>query len=236
MKIWKIILICVVAFVVIASALGFGITWFINHPAAPTIDQTKKHIACIGDSITYGDGVRAHRDTQSYPAVLETLMGEEWQALNYGLNGRTAQNGLADSYAKESFYTMSREAKAEIYIIMLGTNDSKVGIWDETRYEKDLQALVMHYREAAPEAKVYLMQPPKAFPAVGGKVLYDIQNEIISGVQREIIARVAEECGVTVIDLYGITEDHPEWFADGIHPNYEGNTAIAAYIFDCIAE
>jgi lysophospholipase L1-like esterase len=30
--------------------------------------------------------------------------------------------------------------------------------------------------------------------------------------------------------LYAESESHPEWFADGVHPNAEGNRAIADFL------
>ena len=42
---------------------------------------------------------------------------------------------------------------------------------------------------------------------------------------------IAKEYSLQVIDLYTLTEGHPEWFADGVHPNQEGNARIAEYLF-----
>ena len=48
------------------------------------------------------------------------------------------------------------------------------------------------------------------------------------------IERVAEEAGATVIDLHALTAGHPEWLPDGIHPNEEGNEAIAELIAEVL--
>ena len=45
-----------------------------------------------------------------------------------------------------------------------------------------------------------------------------------------IIRRVAGRLGIRCFDLYAESESHPEWFADGVHPNVEGNRAIAEFI------
>lgn len=39
-----------------------------------------------------------------------------------------------------------------------------------------------------------------------------------------------------VIDLYTLTENHGDWFADGVHPNVEGYEQIAEYIYDVLKE
>ena len=81
-----------------------------------------------------------------------------------------------------------------------------------------------------------MMLPPKAF-VVDGKeeVGYDILNEHIIE-EQEILARTAARLNTPVIDLYAFTEEHPEWFPDGVHPNAEGNKAIAEHIYQCMFE
>ena len=41
---------------------------------------------------------------------------------------------------------------------------------------------------------------------------------------------------IVVIDLYSLTNNHPEWFSDGIHPNEEGNKIIANEIAKIISQ
>ena len=49
-----------------------------------------------------------------------------------------------------------------------------------------------------------------------------------------ICKAVSEKYGVPVIDLYAFTEHHPEYFLDGVHPNREGNRAIADYLLETL--
>lgn len=47
------------------------------------------------------------------------------------------------------------------------------------------------------------------------------------------IAETAETYDLTLVDIYGLTKDHPEWFLDdGIHLTDEGASAVA----DAVAE
>ncbi|MBR2792409.1 MAG: hypothetical protein IKE12_07105, partial [Erysipelotrichaceae bacterium] len=69
-----------------------------------------------------------------------------------------------------------------------------------------------------------------------GVVLFDIVPDNIDSQITDIVTRTAEKLGLQVIDLYGHTSGHPEWFADGVHPNAEGNRAIAEYIAENIKE
>lgn len=45
---------------------------------------------------------------------------------------------------------------------------------------------------------------------------------------------MAKTHNVPVIDLYRLTEKHPEYFEDGVHPNRPGNKVIAEYVFSQI--
>ena len=205
--------------------------WISFHPLAPKVNRNMPRIACIGDSITYGAGVEKMRGQRSYPALLEGLLGGRYQVLNYGLNGRTV---LADGnrpYTKEPFYALSRRCGAECFILMLGTNDTKPINWNAEAYEPELEAFVRSYLELPNHPKVFVMQPSRCFAVDGADgVAYEIRNEIIRDEVYPAVARVAERTGAGLIDLYRLTDGHPEYFDDGVHPNYKGNQEIARRI------
>lgn len=48
----------------------------------------KNHIkiACLGDSITYGENL-IHRALSCYPAQLQNMLGKGYEVRNYGRNG-----------------------------------------------------------------------------------------------------------------------------------------------------
>lgn len=207
-----------------------------ENPKAPTVEEGKKHIACIGDSITFGFGVPFTRNIQSYPAYLQVKfdeMSDDYQVLNYGLNNRTLNSTLDLAYQKDAFYQTSLEVAADAYIIMLGANDSKEYNWDANQYKQDLIDMIDAYKNANPMTAIFVVQPSKCFADKNGNVAYDIRNEIVENEIHSIIAEVGDESEVSVIDLYSYTKDHPEWFMDGVHPNAQGNKAIADYIYSC---
>ena len=204
------------------------------YPKAPRILNDSRHVVCIGDSITYGSGVILTRETEAWPALLEAELGENWQVLNYGLNGRTLLHDGDAPYIREGFWQKALNAEAEICIIMLGTNDSKPQNWDGHAgvYREDYLALITTYREKHPDTEIWLMQPPKCFPERStGRIVYNISDDNIREEICGIVAEVAEETRCGLINLYTLTEDHPEWFADGVHPNAEGNRHIAEEVF-----
>ncbi|MGN0399385.1 MAG: SGNH/GDSL hydrolase family protein, partial [Blautia sp.] len=129
----------------------------------------------------------------------------------------------------------SLKEKGDIYILMLGTNDSKTFNWNRQEYKKQLEIFVKRYMKVKENTQIFLVQPSKCFPEKGTeRVAFSIQNEVISTEIYDIIQQTGARLKVPVIDLYTFTENHPEWFMDGVHPNAEGNAAIAQYIKNCL--
>ena len=200
------------------------------HPKSPKPLQQKRRIACIGDSLTYGYGLMGAFRKYCFPAVLQELLGSEYQVMNFGFCDRTLQDGADRPFRQEKLYASSLAANPEIVVLMLGTNDAKPLNWNAVEYEEDLRSYIAVYHGLASAPKVILMQPPKAF-SIFGKTLDDIQNEVIKIELYEIIGRVGEETGCVVVDLYSLTEKHREWFADGLHLNRMGANAVAEELY-----
>lgn len=218
------------------TGLGALIGWKMEHPTIEKPKDGLKHIACVGDSITFGAGVARTRKTESYPAYLQALAGEEYQVLNYGFSGRTLLSDGDNPYTRERMHAASVMCKADKYILMLGTNDSKPYNWNKENFEREAAPFIEKYISMAGAENVYVMLPPKAFVVEGKEeVGYDILNEHIIE-ELDILARAAAKLNAPVIDLYTFTEEHPEWFPDGVHPNAEGNKAIAEHVYQCVFE
>lgn len=228
-KIAKMVIL-VVVLVLAAAALGvFAFVHKMLYPEVMVTGNGEKKVLCVGDSITYGQGVMKSRETESYPALLAGELGEDYQVLNYGLCNRTLLAEGEMPYVAEDFAAESLEEDADIVIIMLGTNDSKKKNWNAEKYEEEYINFVRSYQnmESAPE--VYVMMPPAVFAKVEDEG--DCDDTVVREEVVPIVSRVAEETGAGLIDLYSLTESHPEWFADGLHPNAEGNRAIAEAIY-----
>ena len=119
------ILIMVIAAILAAAIVLCGYTTF-RLPVGR--EEKKQHIACVGDSVTYGCTLPfffRHR----YPAVLQQMMGEDVQVAAFGVNDRTLQNTGNKPFRKEHAFRQSKEFLPETIIILLGTNDSKDNNW-----------------------------------------------------------------------------------------------------------
>ena len=195
-------------------------------------------IACVGDSLTYGviPNTAGKQTENPYPATLNALLGEGFDVQNFGKPGSSlTENGVC--YRNRDGYQLSLDAAAQMYIIMLGTNDSNPGNeWDAALFESDLTAMVDAYREVNPDAVICLVAPPEVFPdeSTGECAMNEdlLRNEL-----RAIVESVAQEKDAKFIDLFAATEDHPEWIgADGIHFLDEGYVQVGQIIYDNIQE
>ena len=227
MKAWKIVLISLAAIVLLVAIIGGIVIGSIVYPQPLVSGEGDRRIVCVGDSITYAQGVMGSREKDSFTAILSTLV-EDSTVVNYGLPNRTLLSTGNMPYTSESHYKKSLAEDADVVIIMLGSNDSKGINWNAERFAEEYEALVSSYIKMDSAPTVYVMRPPRLYREVvdGG----DGNNEIIKGEMTEIINSVAAKLGITVIDIYSVTDGHPEWFADGAHPSADGNRAIAEEI------
>ena len=207
----------------------------------------KKHILCLGDSNTHGycadpadcadHGIRFNED-ERWTCRLQAALGSEYLVTEEGLSGRTtvfvdpiheSMDALSVAYA-----LLKSHEVIDLLIIMLGTNDSKQKYWDAERYEEQYLALIDELHNLPGHPYLYLMAPPEAFPAEEGEILYGINNDVIGGEIRNLVPDIAERSGCGTLDLYALTQDHPEYFVDGIHPTEEGYALIAQMVADQI--
>lgn len=216
----------------IAGAAWYGSfrTW---HPIALRPRKGKIHIVCIGDSITFGAGVVPFQKWHSYPAYLQKQLGKEYQVMNFGLSGRTLMTTGDMPYTEESFYTAALRVPQPHYILMLGSNDAREKWWNTERFQRELVQLLTSLQR---KGSVTIMLPPKVFPVEKkGEVSFGIRDDLLKEVGA-VLSETAKDRGIPVIDLHIFTEQHPEWFPDGVHPNAQGNRQITQYIYHALKE
>lgn len=213
-----------------------GLRTVMQYPVELRPEKDKIRVACIGDSITYGDGLK-DRLSDAYPSQLQDMLGERYQVLNYGMPGKTLQREGSDPFTETSYYRLSQEALPAIVIVMLGTNDAMPRNWNREQYREQLGKLADVYLSLESSPLVFLAIPPAAYcEEERTTAKYQIPPERIRDDVAQVIREVAEERNVTVIDINTLTDGHPEWTLDGIHPNEEGSRVIAKTVAEMIQQ
>lgn len=193
----------------------------------------KIRVACVGDSITYGYGLY-NRDTDSYPAVLQQLLGDKYEVINFGLSGRTATLSGDKPYALEDYFEQSKSFSPHIVLLMLGTNDTKKINWNRAQFVNDYRYLINTYSSLPEQPQVYVMLPPPLFD-MQEKDTYP--NEAVLKLQTiPLLKVIAKQKDLPVINLYQEFENKPYLLSDGCHPNEVGAEAIAKLVYNAITK
>ena len=184
-------------------------------------------VACVGDSITYGHGIK-DRLHDAYPGVLSSMLGEKYDVRNFGVSGTTTMTGTDMPYVNEQAYKDALEFNPQIVTIKLGTNDSKPYNWKEQEhFKQDLKTLIESFRALPSKPKIWLCLP---VPAYGHA--WSINDSVIYNGVIPYIREVAQEEDLPLIDLNTPFQGKRQYFPDTIHPNEEGERMIAEIIFD----
>ena len=218
---------------------------------APQADAVR--VACIGNSITDGDGIDM-ADLMGYPAVLQHKLGSGYDVRNFGLSGRTLLQNGDRPYMKEQgwkdvlgFLKASKNERADnpdIVIIKLGTNDSKPNNWaHKDEFEQDLQTMIDALRPMVPVLNKKGKPTKKMQPAASPRIYlctpiptaedrWGITDKVITEEVAPIIRQVAEKNGITVIDLHSEFDAKAPGLMqrDGIHPTDKGAYRMAEII------
>lgn len=191
----------------------------------------KTVIACIGDSITAG----------GYPNDLQTLIDaqyENYAVYNFGEPGAILTSGDRFTYTDMPAFAASVDVKADVYIIMFGTNDTQSRLTvDEASIREVYGNLMDAYMNVSEDAKIYIALSPYLYPEPGKDAIkFGLQLDVLQELVLPIVEELATERGLTVIDTHEFTTGHAEWSDDGVHPNAVGAKEMAAYIFENISE
>ena len=196
-------------------------------------EEGKRHIACVGDSVTYGCTLPFFF-LQRYPAVLQQLMGEDVQVAAFGVNDRTLQNTGNKPFRKGRAFRQSKEFLPETVIILLGTNDSKDNNWISAEaFRQQYAELIAEYRTLSSVPRILICTPTCAYKPVNRffYITNDAKLDRIPEIAKEV-KTIATDEGVEIVDLYARTQGHRELFGrDGLHPNALGARAIAEEVY-----
>ena len=182
-------------------------------------------VVCFGDSNTWGyvpgsNGERFPRAVR-WPTVLQALLGDAWEVVAEGLNGRTATFERADSEGRNGLpYLLPcllSHRPVDVVVIFLGTND--VNFMEDDRVALCVARLVRVARtaEAGVQRVIVVCPPPFADHRLGPSF--------------------AEVCAVLdceLVDLDGVAP-YPVVGDDVEHLDEAGHAALAGAVAALLA-
>ena len=184
-------------------------------------------MACVGNSITEGYAL-AHPETESYPAVLQRMLGDGYEVGNFGLSAHTLMMKGNLPYMSKQRYKDALDFAPDVVTIMLGTNDTKPENWaHKDDFQADLRTMVDAFQALPSHPKVYLCLPVPAEHKEWG-----ISDSVMTYGVIPRIKEVARERHLPVIDLNTLLRPYHPWaYTDGVHPDRRGAAVIAAGIY-----
>ena len=190
-----------------------------------------KRVACIGDSITWGFTL-LNPWKQSYPVLLQEMLGEEYEVRNFGYNDASASFHADTPYVGRWPYRKSLAWNPDIVLVMLGTNDTKKANWDPEVFRRDYRRIVESYQELPSNPRIVLIAPIQIF-LIKGLHLLGLYPETMEEGVRPAIREIAADMGLELIDLKDLFTD-TQYCRDGVHPQKTGARMLAEAIFSRI--
>ena len=187
-----------------------------------------KKVACVGDSITWGFTI-LNPGKHGYPAVLQHLLGVEFEVRNFGYNDAAVRFDADTPYVTKKVYKESFDWNPDIVILMLGTNDTKPWNWKPDVFREDYTRLVDSYLGLPSHPHVVLVAPIRIFRVAFVPSLILNPDVMEEGV-RPAVRDIAAQRGLQLIDLYDLF-DSSRYCRDGIHPQRHGARMLAEAIY-----
>ncbi|OVE77499.1 hypothetical protein BVX99_02530 [bacterium F16] len=188
-------------------------------------------VACVGDSITFGFGIK-DRATKSYPSQLGEMLGKDYDVKNFGVSGTTilTKSSKNKSYVRTKQFKAAKAFNPDIVIIKLGTNDAKIRNWQhKEEFVSNYVELINAFQALDSKPTIWVCNPTPAFRKKYGIDPVALREEVTPKVDD-----VANITTVKVIDLYEPLKDKAKLVPDFIHPNSDGAKIIAETVFDAI--
>ena len=196
---------------------------------SPNLFSEQIRVACVGDSITYGAGIK-DRKNMNYPKQLGKLLGKEYEVRNFGNSGSTMLKKGDKPDWKQKEFKAALEYAPNIVIIKLGTNDTKPQNWKNgADYSVDYKAMISSFTKLSSKPKVYICLP---VPVV--KARWGITNEIVIKEIIPAIRKISDQTKSEIIDLNTPFKGKNELIPDFVHPNGAGATIIARTVKNSI--
>lgn len=119
----------------------------------------KIKVACIGATITEGAGLE-NKKTQSYPAQLQTMLGDGYEVVNYGVGDCTLLRKGDKPYWSMPAYKEALSYNPNIVLIDLGGNDSKlINRIYLGEYKKDYREMIQSFASLPSHPRIIMQSP-----------------------------------------------------------------------------
>lgn len=195
----------------------------------PMAGRDRIKVACVGNSVTYGYGLkdRAH---DAYPVRLQAMLGDKYEVRNFGHSGATLLTQGHNPYVKLPEFRAALDFKADLVVIHLGLNDTDPRNWPHHADEfiPNYRALIDSFRVANPKAKIWICLMT---PIFHDHPRFDSGTRLWHGLIQQRIRQIAATDNVGLIDLYTPLHSHPDLFPDALHPNPKGALILAKTVF-----
>ena len=164
-------------------------------------------VLLIGNSITQG----------YYNFVKDSLQGKAYIA-RY-----TTSRGIGDPALFEEIKTIIKYHKFKVIHFNNGLHGCD---YTAEQYETGLKKLVKVLKKYGQDAELIGATSTRVLPGFEGWKTDEYNQKLIK-TRNEIMIKVCKENHIEVDDLYKVTKDHPEWFADDkIHYKKTGFRAL----------
>ena len=206
----------------------------------------KFRILCFGDSLTWGyhpeTGLRIGPEAR-WTGVLQQLLGDGYQVIEEGQNGRTiASDDPAEGEKNGLRYVipcLESQNPLDLMILMLGTNDLKHKFGFTAgdiagEMQRFLEAVLSYSRfHMGDRLKLLLMAPPITgelgldSPFAEG---FDFPRAVrVSAELPALYRRLAEAYGCAFLDTTRLVKVSP---ADGVHLSPEDQTVLGRAVYE----
>lgn len=189
-------------------------------------------VACVGNSITYGYGIE-NREQNSYPSVLQRLLGKGYKVENFGHSGATLLSKGHRPYIQQEEYKKALAFAGDIVVIHLGINDTDPRNWPNHRndFVKDYLTLISSFKKANPKARIVIarMSPLSHRHPRFESGTRDWHAEI-----QQAIALLAQQTNAQLIDFHEPLYHFPQMLPDAVHPNAQGAAILAQVVYGAI--
>lgn len=207
-----------------------------------------KTILCYGDSNTHGynpqGGGRFPREVR-WTGCLQKLLGDLYEVVEEGCNGRTTMYGEADDWINGMLYLrpcLYSHRTVDYMILMLGTNDlknkylasaEKIGEGVEALVKESISFLKEH-QSFSP--KIILIAPPVLGEDMPNSCFadeFDAESVAKSYRLAEIYEQIAKkyQCAFLNAAMFA-----PVSSADSLHLSAESHAAFASSVYECIID